>query len=241
MVRSSQQQHWFFLHMSSVKKWTCLKYSLQQPDLTGWDHTGLFDENLKLLRHLCLHYQRLQGQLRDVGVRLQPRAPLLYLQFQVKLIKDPEACVWVYVHMHTYRIYCIYCVNVCVPNHFSVCACDWEKCPWQMLLLHPHKPEDTVRGQQISVGIQRWERLRKVRRTLSGSRPEQTVSSLTGFSFLLVALWCVDVKEHLRSLSYVVQLAISRHAWLLTWSWQIWIKDLWGFEIQTVLVNIWTN
>lgn len=180
--------------MSSVKKWTYLKYSWEQPgrqnNWTGWDHTGLFDDNQALLRHLCL--RDFKG--RDVGVRLKPCTSLLDLHLKGKLIKDHAASV---VWVHARILY------VCVPNCFSGCACYQEKC-LQMLLLHPPNRRTQWEDSRYLWDFTEESSLEKARCTVSESRPKLTVSSLTGFSFLLVAPWCVDVKEHLRSLSYVV-------------------------------------
>lgn len=60
----------FFKYISQIWRNERLKYSLQQPECqnswTGWDHTGLFDDNQELLKRSGLHWERLEGNRADL-------------------------------------------------------------------------------------------------------------------------------------------------------------------------------
>lgn len=66
-----------------------------QSNGTGADVRGLFDGSLNRSNHQCLHYQRHQEQLRDVGVRPQPCYDVSWsaasLKFEFRQIKVPSA------------------------------------------------------------------------------------------------------------------------------------------------------
>lgn len=236
MVHSWHISQCLFLHMSSLKEWIySLKYSLQQPDCqndrTGWDHTGLPDDSLKLLCPVSSLSETSRETKRHGSNCNQILFYLIFsfIKFRFKLIKETwslctsthtRAQTYVYtVWMSVFRTRLVYVTSrgaadrycFCILTNLSTVSRTWDL--WDFTDASGLERYNTcwVDSEADCVLTNR----------LHFPAGHSAVCGCQRAS-LLPFICCVNWPS----------------VGMVTWSWQIWIKDLWDFEILSVLVNV---